>query len=142
MRDIKFRGKTASGQWAYGYLLVLEGKTYIVCSDHLVRAEAIGQYTGLKDENGMEVYDGDILEIECRSDAPPPYYEIEDSYYGVVESGVFGAGLEIYRHNQTDIEFDSMFRYLCESCMQGSRVTTYIVRGNVYDNPELIKGVE
>lgn len=99
MKEIKFRGqRTDTKEWVYGFYAktvtseevncVADCRKHdIIIDEHgtfwYVIPETVGQYTGLKDGNGKEIYVGDIVRDNSLSDDKDYIYEI------VFEDGAF-----------------------------------------------------
>lgn len=133
-REIKFRGKDIeTGEWEYGSLFqalgkypaiakpkpTADGKLYYCLA--AVNPDTVGQYTGLKDRNGKEIFEGDILvqEIQTNIGLFKDYFEARWESAGFIG---------ICLNNESKGFTDAL-----ESC------TDYIVCGNIHDNPELLE---
>ena len=135
MRTIKFRGKDIETvEWIYGSLIQrmgympsimypYESNGKVRYSECAVKRETVGQFTGLMDKNGTEIYEGDILKWSNGRSYVVKFWE--GMFYASVEEcndGILG-GFPL--HALTDYEDRK-----CE------------IVGNIFDNPELLKGGE
>ena len=128
MRTIKFRGKDiGTGEWFFGNLFDKDrcGRTHI-CTTRKgclnIDPSTVGQFTGLLDNNGNEIYEGDILMFREEENGNDTLVVMWDKGSFVAEYPNRGEGACI-RSNYF-AAFPQMFR----------------VVGNIRDTPELLKG--
>ena len=135
MRKIKFRGKLLYiEEWTYGSLIIDESQKIVMIADNEsgiaseVDKETVGQYTGLKDKNGKEIYEGDIVKVKL--------YKGEEEKYFIGKVEYFGSNFIVDADNNSEYHvydldgFGIDYRYNLEDCE---------VIGNIYDNPELLE---
>lgn len=123
MGAFKFRGKRKdNGKWEKGCLVKdYTGRVYIGFLSNYsldgveVIPETVGQFTGLCDFDGREIYEGDILQVRT---APEIVFQI---MWGK-EVGGF-----VCRDGRGQL------------CIIDYNPDNLIVIGNIHDNPELLK---
>lgn len=122
MRQIKFRAQDiASNKWLYGDLRHHKNDVCIFeqggTKGEQVKRDTVGQFTGLRDINGKDIYEGDILDVS---------YADEDSYLEVrFVRGVFA----FLWNGDLDDEFP---------CNAPTHEWAKVI-GNIYDDPKLLK---
>ncbi len=140
-RETLYRGmRLDNGKWVYGYYVKLSmwqndthliiGKGEYGCTYKFeVDPDTVGEYTGLKDKNGVKIFVGDIIKAHYANAVKSDFVE-----YVVFHNGRFSATpdnahcwtmlADGVRHPRQD---NTIYMESCE------------VIGNIYDNPELLK---
>lgn len=147
MREIKFRGKCVpdskyAGEWVTGGYVApyaecknqdeglivsfFGGISISVCH---VLPSTVGQYTGLKDKNGKEIYEGDVVKTQFSSKVFGIATWHDNGYFFVDPS--FG---EWRRFSGGYISIGD----LMDKQIDGESVQLEVI-GNIYDNPELLE---
>lgn len=127
MREYRFRGKRIeNGEWVYGSLI---SDRYIVgnvleWNDEYFNTEwwaavdpsTVGQYTGIKDKNGKEIYEGDIL-----------------------SNGSHVDWIVVYEEAAFKVKFPDPIKTDRYYLNRGMAEIREII-GNIYENPEILDG--
>lgn len=141
MRTIKFRGKRLDGKWVYGYVLGHDTLPYmaIVTMNNTdksvinktttsVEPDTIGQFTGLYDKYGKEIYEGDIIQHRRQK-------VIVEFYRGAYGYGRIVAGEHVFvpfigsDNNKDALQFPDGTYFDTDFCE---------VIGNIHDNLKLL----
>ena len=127
MREILFRGLRKNGEWAIGhYAFFPATESHIIIEpfkngngsvhEYDVDPETVGQFTGLLDKNGVEIYENDIIEWK------------EHNIIFKVEWSQEDCGYVCHRD----------FPMSCGS-MNQMYLDHFVIIGNIHQNPELLK---
>lgn len=152
-REIKFRAKIkaesfelklamldkpeSEGEWVCGDLHICDTKIphiHCVMNKYPIDVSTIGQYTGLKDKNGKEIYEGDIVYSEFADGSNCMFlvgWNNKLSCFGVMDE-------YNYRSKQLGYDFPEFDNHLFIEVLKNSKIFKII--GNIYDKPDLLKG--
>ncbi|WP_270216309.1 YopX family protein [Enterococcus lactis] len=113
-----FKGKTIGQEMKYG-----QAGRLITHAEMDPDKYVLMQSTGLKDKNGVEIFEGDVVAVENH-----PFQRKEDSGVGMEIEGNYVVGW-----NQHDLTW-------CAGDLLLARLKPYVkVIGNIYENPELLE---
>lgn len=128
MREIKFRGKRIdTGEWVYGYLAdenYINDINTVDLSSVEVEPDTVGQYTGMEDKDGKEIYEGDIVNAPLLD---PIFGDIiSDAFDNAAISFNNGSFVVAYYKGRHKIYLQDLYDII-------------EIIGNHWDNPELLE---
>ena len=136
MRTIKFRGqKQTNGVWVYGDLETKLNRIHEYDNDGNyagfvnVNPDTIGQFTGLYDKNGKEIYEGDIIQYR-RLKVVVGFFRGAYGYGRIVEFGRVFVPFVGSDDNKNALQFTDGTVFDTDFCE---------VIGNIHDNLKLLE---
>jgi len=149
MREIKVRALAENHrvdadadkviEWYYDVLYGDGGQVYLDTRHQGIKplkdVIAISQYTGLKDKNGVEIYEGDIIS------SPESYYFEKDDkdWVGVIEENNYGGLVLKFKDHLSPNPLGEMMEPVNDPQTASFLIQSCEVIGNIYENPDLLK---
>ena len=147
MRDIKFRANVRKASHSILRIIDMDFNNQMACliideqrceqKNYWFNEIDIMQYTGLKDKNGKEIYEGDILSFLVKSNRPSPYIcEVKWlERMGSFEAVYNNKGHSLFLSDIIE-QYNAPDDTLCHLPQEDR---SFEIIGNIHENPELLK---
>ena len=154
-RELKFRAKTKKGEWltgmpTYDFEYIFNDRQYDSVDNYEIVKDTVSQFTGLKDKNGNEIFEGDYLRQRTHpcsenKDSEIDYDPLFDRYeikWDSHKNGWNAFPVTALSSKDYDIaiqQLGGLISWPCEDVL--ANPFHYEIIGNIYDNPELSQDV-
>jgi uncharacterized phage protein (TIGR01671 family) len=145
MREIKFCGKRLDGERVYGDLIHSFNHVYVGTENKFLKEcrvdpESVGQYTGLHDKNGKEIYEGDIVRVFGTEEFGPTELDVDEKCVVRYNNETAGFYCDVIHKRTVSVPLDcpAIYEYDTFPLYRATDedMHSFEVIGNIHDSPK------